>query len=69
MGNRMDFAGLIGIVRGSTSDSAYLRTSREWSAVHLTRTDPQRDPAQKLVADIDAYLAHSQRADKEAPLH
>jgi hypothetical protein len=65
----MDADQLIGIVRGSTTYSTYLRTAREWSAIHLTRTDQQRDRAQRLVADIDAYLGHSQKATQVAAPH
>ncbi|MDH4106673.1 MAG: hypothetical protein OEW50_13285 [Gammaproteobacteria bacterium] len=62
----MDADKLIGVVRASATYSAYLRTTREWSAIHLATADQQKERALKLLADIDAYLGHGQRSGKEA---
>ncbi len=47
---------LAGIVRGSPAYSSYLRTVREWAAIHLVSVDIQKKLAVKLLADIDTYL-------------
>ena len=52
----MDDKKLIGIVRGNASYSAYLRTVREWAAIHLGDTNVQKQQALKLLADINKYL-------------
>jgi hypothetical protein len=52
----MDPEKLIGIVRGSPSYSAYLRTNREWAAVYLSTVIQQQQRALHLLGDIDAYL-------------
>jgi len=52
----MDADRLIGIVRGSPEYSAYLRTVREWAAIHLVSVDQQKQPALKLPDDINKYL-------------
>jgi hypothetical protein len=53
----MDEQKLIAIVRGNASYSAYLRTVREWAAIHLGDTNVQKQQALKLLADINKYLA------------
>jgi hypothetical protein len=55
----MDADKLIGIVRGSASYSAYLRTSREWAAIHLAAVDQQKQRAMDLLSDINGYLGKS----------
>ena len=55
----MDADKLIAIVRASPTYSAYLRTSREWAAIHLTTADQQSERARKLLGDIDRYLGKS----------
>lgn len=52
----MDDKKLIGIVRSNASYSAYLRTTREWAAIHLGDTNVQKQQALKLLADINKYL-------------
>ena len=52
----MDDQKLIGLVRGNAEYSAYLRTTREWAAIHLGDTNVQKQQALKLLADIDKYL-------------
>ena len=52
----MDADKLIGIVRGSPAYSSYLRTAREWAAIHLTSVEQQRQRAVTLLADINKYL-------------
>jgi len=44
---------LITIVRGSTAYSAYLRTVREWAAIHLATVAQQKELALKLLDDIN----------------
>jgi hypothetical protein len=55
----MDADKLLGIVRGSRTYSAYLRTTREWSAIHLANADQQSQRALKLLGDINTYLGNS----------
>jgi hypothetical protein len=52
----MDDKKLISIVRGNASYSAYLRTTREWAAIHLGDTKTQKQQALTLLADINKYL-------------
>jgi hypothetical protein len=52
----MDADRLIGTVRGSKEYSAYLRTVREWAAIHLVSVDQQKQLALKLLDDINKYL-------------
>ena len=52
----MDDKKLIVIVRSNASYSAYLRTVREWAAIHLGDTNVQKQQALKLLADINKYL-------------
>lgn len=52
----MDDQKLINIVRGSPAYSAYLRTVREWAAIHLDNTVKQKQGALKLIEDINKYL-------------
>jgi hypothetical protein len=55
----MDDEKLIGIVRGSPAYSAYLRTVREWAAIHLDNTVRQKQSALHLIEDINKYLGKS----------
>jgi hypothetical protein len=55
----MDEDKVIGIVRGNAEYSAYLRTVREWAAIHLGDTNIQKQQAVKLLADINKYLGKS----------
>lgn len=57
----MDPDRLIGIVRGSPSYSAYLRTNREWAAIYLGTVAEQQQRARHLLADIDRYLGKGAR--------
>lgn len=52
----MDEQKLISVVRGNVAYSAYLRTVREWAAIHLGDTKAQKQQALALLADIDKYL-------------
>jgi hypothetical protein len=52
----MDDQKLADIVRGNAEYSSYLRTVREWAAVHLGDTKAQKQLALTLLADIDKYL-------------
>jgi hypothetical protein len=52
----MDEQKLIAVVRGNASYSAYLRTVREWAAIHLGDTKAQKQQALSLLADINKYL-------------
>ena len=52
----MDENKVIGIVRGNAAYSSYLRTVREWAAIHLGDTTIQKKQALILLADIDKYL-------------
>jgi hypothetical protein len=52
----MDDQKLIAIVRGNAEYSSYLRTVREWAAIHLGDTNVQKQQAIKLLADINKYL-------------
>ena len=52
----MDENKLIGIVRGNAAYSSYLRTVREWAAIHLGDTKKKKKQALILLADIDKYL-------------
>lgn len=52
----MDEQKLIAVVRGNAEYSAYLRTVREWAAIHLGDTEAQKQQALALLADIDKYL-------------
>ena len=52
----MDENKVIGIVRGNAAYSSYLRTVREWAAIHLGDTTIQKQQALILLADIDKYL-------------
>lgn len=54
-----DADALVGIVRGSPEYSAYLRTVREWAAIHLASLDQQEQLARTLLDGIDAYLGKS----------
>jgi hypothetical protein len=47
---------VIAIVRRSPSYSAYLRTSREWSAIFIRSVGAHRKLAVDLADDIDRYL-------------
>ena len=47
---------LVEIVRASPAYSSYLRTVREWAAIHLVSVDIQKKLALKLLDDIDKYL-------------
>jgi hypothetical protein len=47
---------LIGVVRGNAEYSSYLRTVREWAAIHLGDTKAQKLQALTLLADINKYL-------------
>lgn len=60
----MDDKELIDIVRGNASYSAYLRTTREWAAIHLIDTNVQKQQALKLLADINKYLGKKGSATK-----
>ena len=55
----MDADKLIAIVRSSPAYSAYLRTSREWAAIHLVSVDQQKQRALDLLGDINRYLGKS----------
>ena len=55
----VDAEKLAGIVRGSPAYSSYLRTVREWAAIHLVSVDIQMKLALKLLEDIDKYLGKS----------
>jgi hypothetical protein len=55
---------LVGIVRDSPAYSAYLRTVREWAAIHLDNTVKQKQSALKLVEDINAYLGKNGSASQ-----
>lgn len=55
----MDADKLTAIVRGSPAYSSYLRTSREWAAIHLENTEQQRRRALSLLDDINRYLGTS----------
>jgi hypothetical protein len=52
----MDEQKLIAVVRGNVAYSAYLRTVREWAAIHLGDTKAQKQQAIALLADINKYL-------------
>jgi len=52
----MDEQKLIAVVRGNAEYSSYLRTVREWAAIHLGDTNIQKQQAIKLLADINKYL-------------
>jgi hypothetical protein len=52
----MDDKKLIATVRSDASYASYLRTVREWAAVHLGDTNSQKQQALDLLADIDKYL-------------
>jgi len=52
----MDEQKLIAVVRGNAEYSSYLRTIREWAAIHLGDTNIQKQQAIKLLADINKYL-------------
>ena len=52
----MDEQKLIAVVRGNAEYSSYLRTVREWAAIHLGDTEAQKQQALALLADIDKYL-------------
>jgi hypothetical protein len=52
----MDEQKLIAVVRGNVAYSSYLRTVREWAAIHLGDTEAQKQQALELLADIDKYL-------------
>lgn len=52
----MDADKLMTIVRSSPSYASYLRTSREWAAIHLDNAVQQKQRALKLLADINQYL-------------
>jgi hypothetical protein len=60
----MDEDKVIGIVRGNSEYSAYLRTVREWAAIHLGDTNVQKQQAIILLADINNYLGKS-RSDSQ----
>jgi hypothetical protein len=60
----MDDKKLIGIVRNSPAYSAYLRTVREWAAIHLDNTVKQKQSALKLVEDINKYLGKNRSASQ-----
>ena len=53
---------LAGIVRGSPAYSSYLRTVREWAAIHLVSVDIQKKLALKLLDDINRYLGKDEAA-------
>jgi hypothetical protein len=55
----MDADKLTAIVRSSPSYSSYLRTSREWAAIHLSSVDQQKHRALALLADINRCLGKS----------
>jgi hypothetical protein len=55
----MDDSKLIAIVRSSPAYSAYLRTVREWAAIHLSAVEQQKKRALDLLADINRYLEKS----------
>ena len=57
----MDPDKLIAVVRGSPAYSAYLRSSREWSAILLSSADEERLQALELLANIEAYLGKGGR--------
>jgi hypothetical protein len=52
----MDENKLIAVVRGNAEYSSYLRTVREWAAIHLGDTKAQKQQALALLADINKYL-------------
>ncbi len=52
----MDDQKLISIVRASPTYAAYLRTVREWAAIHMAETDRQKQRAMLLLEDINRYL-------------
>ena len=52
----MDEQKLIAVVRGNAEYSSYLRTVREWAAIHLGDTEAQKQQALALLADIDKYM-------------
>ncbi len=56
----MDADKLTAIVRSSPSYSSYLRTSREWAAIHLDNTDRQKQRALELLGDINRYLGKNE---------
>ncbi len=55
---------LIAIARSDASYSSYLRTVREWAAVHLGDTNSQKQQALALLADIDKYLGKKESEEK-----
>jgi hypothetical protein len=55
----MDPGKVIAIVRGSPGYSAYLRTSREFSAIFIRSVGAQRKLAVELANDIDRYLGEA----------
>jgi hypothetical protein len=57
----MDPDKLIAVVRGSPAYSAYLRSSREWSAILLSSADEERLQALELLANMEAYLGKGGR--------
>ncbi len=55
----MDEKKLIAVVRSNAAYSSYLRTVREWAAIHLGDTNIQKQQALALLANINKYLGKS----------
>ena len=56
---------LISIVRNSPAYSSYLRTAREWAAIHLSEVDKQKRLATILLEDINKYLGKKNGSSNE----